>query len=56
VDPDEFAHDLARHVNILMKDPDLRACMGKAGRQRAVDHFSWNAIAQKTMALYRSLL
>ena len=34
---------------------ELCAKMGKAGRQRALDHFSWDAIAATTLELYRSL-
>jgi hypothetical protein len=30
--------------------------MGKAGRRRAVEQFSWTAIAAETTALYASLL
>jgi starch synthase len=29
--------------------------MGEAGRRRAVEHFSWAAIATRTLDLYRSL-
>jgi starch synthase len=30
--------------------------MGRAGRARAVERFSWSAIADQTVELYRSLL
>jgi starch synthase len=30
--------------------------MGHAGRQRAVEHFGWDAAARKTMAIYESVL
>jgi glycogen synthase len=53
--PARFALDLAAGVNKLMADEALRTRMGKAGRARAVSHFSWKAIAQKTMALYKTL-
>jgi glycosyltransferase involved in cell wall biosynthesis len=56
VDPDRFARDLAAAVNALMADPSLRERMGRAGRRRAVDHFSWSSIAEGTVALYRSLI
>ncbi len=39
-----------------MADQSLRDRMAKAGRQRAVEHFSWRAIAEKTLDLYQSLL
>ena len=39
----------------LVADPTRAAEMGKAGRRRAVEKFSWGAIADETVALYRSL-
>jgi starch synthase len=54
-DPDRFARDLASAINRLMADPATRAAMGAAGRRRAVEHFSWAAIAERTVTLYRSL-
>jgi len=53
--PEVFAADLAAAVNRLMGDAELRTRMGKAGRQRVIEHFSWSAIAQQTLDLYRSL-
>jgi glycogen synthase len=50
-----FSAGLAAAINRLAADPALRAKMGKQGRQRALDHFSWNAIAETTLDLYRSL-
>ena len=55
-DPVVFAEDLASRVNALLADPQRAARMGKAGRQRAIEHFSWPAIAEQTAALYASLL
>jgi len=55
-DADRFARDLASAVNALMADPELRERMGRAGRLRAVEQFSWASIADQTVALYRSLL
>jgi len=54
--PEQYSHDLAEAVNKLMADPALRERMAKAGRKRAVDHFSWRAIAEKTFDLYKSLV
>lgn len=54
--PEQYARDLAEAVNKLMADPSLRNRMATAGRERAVDHFSWHAIAAKTFELYQSLL
>ena len=55
-DPVKFASDLAQGINKLMADEPLRIRMGKAGRARALHHFSWKAIAQKTLALYKTLV
>ena len=54
--PETFSKDLATGINKLMKDKDLRTRMGQAGRQRAVESFSWTSIAHKTHDLYQSLL
>ncbi len=55
IDPAAFSTGLAQAINRLAADPELCAKMGKAGRQRALDHFSWDAIAATTLELYRSL-
>ncbi|WP_214324285.1 glycogen synthase [Nonomuraea sediminis] len=54
-DPELFAADLAARVNELLGDPARARAMGRAGRARAIDHFSWPHIAERTMTLYRSL-
>ena len=54
-DPQRFAADIAEMVNRLLEDPALAERFGKAGRERAVEKFSWSAIAEQTLALYRSL-
>jgi starch synthase len=56
IKPERFAHDLATRVNELMRDPELRERFGKAGRKRVEHHFGWNAIAEKTKALYASVI
>jgi glycosyltransferase involved in cell wall biosynthesis len=56
VDSGVFEKGLADAVNRLMADLELRQRMGKAGRARAEAHFSWGAIARRTLALYGSLL
>jgi starch synthase len=56
VDAEVFATDIAERVNELVRDPARAAEMGKAGRRRAIEHFSWRAIAEQTVELYRSLL
>ena len=54
--PEKFERDLAARINQLMKDRQLREKFGKAGRKRVEENFSWSKIAQKTTALYESLL
>ncbi len=54
--PEAFSKDLAFQVNRLMANPQRRAEFAAAGRKRAVDMFSWSAIARQTQALYESLL
>ena len=53
--PEEFARALADRINPLVGDRRLRTAMGEAGRRRAVDRFSWRAVARQTLRLYRSL-
>jgi alpha-maltose-1-phosphate synthase len=54
--PARFSHDLAAGINQVALDPALRARFGKNGRRRVEDHFSWTAIAHRTLDLYRSLV
>jgi glycosyltransferase involved in cell wall biosynthesis len=54
-DPAAFSSGLAAAINRVAADPDLRARMGRLGRQRALEHFSWDSIADRTLELYRSL-
>jgi len=54
--PEKFSRDLAARINQLMKDRQLRERFAKAGRKRAEEYFSWTKIAEKTKALYQTLL
>jgi glycogen synthase len=56
LNPEAFAKDLAHQVNRLMENPERREAFGKAGRQRAIEHFSWASIAKQTQALYQDLI
>jgi len=53
---DQFAGEFAARVNELLADPKRARHMGEAGRQRAIERFSWSAVAAETVALYESLL
>ncbi|MFZ0089481.1 MAG: glycogen synthase [Solirubrobacteraceae bacterium] len=55
VDPTAFAAAFAQRVNALIADPSRAAAMGAAGRRRAIEHFGWPAIADQTLAVYRSV-
>jgi starch synthase len=55
-DPERFAADIAERLNSLLADPTLAERMGKTGRRRAVEQFSWTAIAAETVGLYETLL
>ncbi len=55
-DPEAFARGLAEAITAVVDDPDRARRMGEAGRRRAVEQFSWDAIAEQTLELYRSLL
>ncbi|HEV8566591.1 MAG TPA: glycogen synthase [Actinoplanes sp.] len=56
VAPDRFVADFAAAMTTLLEDPARAKEMGLAGRRRAVQRFSWNRIAEDTMAVYRSVL
>jgi starch synthase len=54
-DPQRFADDFSERVNALVRDPERADAMGRAGRRRAIEHFSWPMIAEQTSELYHSL-
>ena len=53
--PEQYVADFAAALTEVLADPARAEAMGKAGRQRAIDAFSWGAIADRTMEIYRSL-
>jgi glycogen synthase len=54
-DPQQFAHALAEAMNRLLSDTPLRRHMGQKGRVHVEQHFSWRAVAQRTLELYQRL-
>ncbi len=54
-DPAVYARDLADGINLVVSDPALADRMGKAGRERVLEKFSWTSIAVQTAELYREL-
>lgn len=55
-DLDSFTSALAGRIEKLLRDTSLAARMGKAGRERVLQHFGWRAIASQTVQLYDALL
>ncbi|MCC3269341.1 glycogen synthase [Arthrobacter gengyunqii] len=56
LDPEAFVSDFAAALTEVVADPERARLMGEAGRRRATEHFSWAAIAQSTLEVYRSVL
>ncbi len=46
---------LGKAITRILEEPRLAARMGRAGRKRVLQHFTWDRIAEKTLTLYRSL-
>ncbi len=56
VEPERFVSDLSAAIRAALADPEDAARRGAAGRVRAVEHFSWTTIAERTLEVYRTLL
>ncbi len=56
LDPERYVADFAEALNEVVGDPERAAAMGRAGRRRAIESFSWDAIAEQTLEVYRSVL
>ncbi|WP_404319990.1 glycogen synthase [Arthrobacter luteolus] len=56
LDPEVFVRDFAAALTVVVTDPERAREMGESGRQRAARHFSWDAIAEATLKVYRSVL
>ncbi len=55
LDEAKFVGDLAAALNKALSEVDLGA-FGVAGRKRVEEHFSWDRIAQDTIAVYRDAI
>ena len=55
-DPEGFARDLAAATNKLLDDTERAAAMGRKGRERVEERFSWQAVAAQTLDFYQSLM
>ncbi|KQY43719.1 glycogen synthase [Cellulomonas sp. Root137] len=56
VDPDRFVHDLADALTDVVGNEARTAQWGLASRRRVEDHFTWEAIAERTLEVYRAAL
>lgn len=56
LNPEQFHADLAERLTKLLENPELAAKMGKAGRKRAEEHFSWITIGERTVDFYKQIL
>ena len=56
LDPEQYVADFAAALIAVVTDPARAAEMGRAGRARAIADFSWGAIAERTVEVYRSVL
>ncbi len=55
-DPDRFIADMAAALTAMVSDPERAAAMGRASRERAAEHFSWESIGERTLEVYRSVI
>jgi len=47
---------LAESLNLVLRNRSMARQMGRAGRRRALQHFSWTSIAGHTQRMYQELL
>ena len=55
-DPEQFVTDLVAALEAVVGDPERAREMGRASRTRVEDHFAWDAIGERTLEVYRSVL
>ncbi len=55
-DPAAFVSALAAKVNQLLESPARAAQMGAAGRERVMRHFTWGAVAERSVEVYREVM
>ena len=54
--PEEFQKNFAQKINLILEDENLATQMGKAGRERVLDIFSWESIAKTTYNYYEKVI
>jgi starch synthase len=55
LDEAKFVADFATALNRMLANPALKD-FGAAGRKRVEEHFSWDAIAEETIRVYREAI
>jgi glycogen(starch) synthase len=48
--------DIAKYIVDILKRPDLAATMGKNGRDRVLEQFTWDTVSEKTLGVYQELV
>ncbi|WP_348823442.1 glycogen synthase [Flavobacterium aestuarii] len=56
LNPTEFQKAFAHKVNLLLNHKELADAMGKAGRERVLEKFSWESIAKTTYNYYQEVI
>lgn len=54
--PEEFQTNFAEKINFLLENESIATEMGKAGRKRVLDIFSWESIAKTTYNYYSEVI
>jgi glycosyltransferase involved in cell wall biosynthesis len=54
--PPESSEALAHAIDELLDQPERRIAMGKAGRARVLEHFTWRRAAERTVDVYREAI
>ncbi len=55
-DPERFIADMADALTRMVSDRERAAEMGRASRERAAEHFSWESIAERTLEVYATVI
>jgi glycosyltransferase involved in cell wall biosynthesis len=53
---DPVPHEIANRIIRLVENPELARTMGRWGRQRVIERYNWNWIADRMEKIYRSLV
>jgi glycosyltransferase involved in cell wall biosynthesis len=54
--PPKDAGALAAAIDQLLDQPERRDAMGRAGRERVLQHFTWRRAAERTVDVYREVI